>query len=182
VQIGLTSVTRCTVSLPRAIRKHYPEFDPRNRLVIHPFTVCFALLSGTSRKGVCLLGRGSTRNFRDNQATVSAVVTLLETSLLYVAVQQVLSPGRGELARLPPPYFLYIREVFVNGRCEIESTPSSVSCVVRSSSPASPFIDMPPPGPPPPGPPPPGGPPPGGLCGLTSDQWQMLLKFSIPCK
>ena len=87
-----------------------------NRLVIHPFTLCLALLSGTSRKGVCLLGGGSTRNFRGDQAIVSAVVTLLEASLLYVAVQQqVLSPGRGEVARLPPPYFLYIREEFVDG-------------------------------------------------------------------
>ena len=67
-------------------------------------------------------------------------------------------------------------------------TPSSVSRRVR---PSSPFTDMPPP--PPPGFPPPTSPPPGfpppplpgdkpGLCGLTGNQWHMVMIFSIPCK
>lgn len=198
VQIGRTYVTRCS-----AVRELLPARDPQrnkhsSRGLIPGESVsdpsihsmhCTSI--GSILKVICVLGRGGTQIFsRQPGYSFRSSVTLLQLRCMWLCSNE--NEFRwGEAAKPNATIFSqYIRMWLISWVWEIELTPSSVSRLVH---PSSLFTDMPPLPPPPPGFPPPTSPPPGfppppppgdkpGLCGLTGNQWHMVMIFSIPCK
>lgn len=118
-----------------------------------------------------------------------------QATVLYVAVPQTkrwFCKGKVQWPVSPPPYVLCMwMTLLAEDKTECAPLPFSRIMFLPPSYTNVLSHLPPPPGPPPPGahPPPPfpGAPPPPlapgdqpGLCGLTNDQWHMVLIFSIP--